>query len=76
MNDTHGLGGETDFAFQYIPSYDLTTTAPNEREKSGVVVKGVERRNLLTLLSGGVLIGSIFWGLLKGVHVVNGWQRW
>ncbi|CAG8971878.1 hypothetical protein HYALB_00007793 [Hymenoscyphus albidus] len=71
LNETHGLGKETDFSFQYIPSYDLTTVGPNEREKSGVVVKGVERRNLLTFLSGCVLVGSVFLGFIKGVQVVR-----
>ncbi|EPE30649.1 hypothetical protein GLAREA_03616 [Glarea lozoyensis ATCC 20868] len=69
---TFGLGTETDFAFKYIPSYNLVVP-DNGDEMSGLMVKGVERRNLLTLVLGGVFAGGVCWAWTRGLVEVVRW---
>jgi hypothetical protein len=72
QNKDFGLGVETDFDFKYIPSYNLGTSG-GHHEKSGLMVKGVERRNLITLVLGGVFASGICLVWARGVM---GMIRW
>jgi hypothetical protein len=58
LNKDFGLGVETDFSFKYIPDYH-PPTPDSPRQKNGIMVQGVERRNLLTLVLGGVVAGGV-----------------
>ncbi|KAF4624441.1 hypothetical protein G7Y89_g13727 [Cudoniella acicularis] len=65
-NKTHGLGGETDFAFKYIPTLSFTTTDLGPYEPAFGKPRGVERRNLLTLIGGVVVVGAVGWLWVRG----------
>jgi hypothetical protein len=66
---THGLGGESNFEFKYVPQFDTTTTTSRDAQDVESTLKrlrkgGVEWRNLKALLiSAGVLITSSFVGI-------------
>lgn len=74
--DIGGLGGETVFEFKYIPEFE-TVTSLGEYDAGGIVrPRGVERRNLVTLLVvviivGGVL-GAIGWLWMKFMRKLVG----
>lgn len=58
-NKTHGLGEETNFDFQYVPDFHRTTEmgVPTKVEK----LKGVESRNLSTLVIASAAVGLAGW---------------
>jgi len=62
-NKEHGLGEETVFDFKYIPNLGLTSTEVGKYEASGSKERGIERRNLRTLVIASAVIGvaSYFW---------------
>jgi len=60
-NKEHGLGIETNFDFKYVPNFDTKTELGEFKE--GLTEKGVERRNLRTLVLASAVVGGVgyFW---------------
>lgn len=57
------MGEETIFDFKYIPNLNSTNTEAGKYESSGLKERGVERRNLRTLVIASAVVGmaSYFW---------------
>lgn len=74
-NKEHGLGEETVFDFKYIPNFGMMSTEAGRYEASGLKERGVERRNLKTLVIASTVIGvasylcmRTTWGLLRMIQ--------
>lgn len=67
-----GLGGVTGFEFKHLPDLGKST----EKEDSGLadvgLLRGVERRNLTTIVVAGVMMGGMAWiGLKVGLWTLG-----
>ncbi|KAL3421880.1 tat pathway signal sequence [Phlyctema vagabunda] len=71
-NKTYGLGSETDFEFQYIPNFH-TTTVMGELEDAGLGrPRGVERRNLRTLVLSSAVVAVASWAGVRMSYALLG----
>lgn len=71
-NKVHGLGGETDFNFKYIPDFSAGT-AQGEMEEVGTIESGVELRNLKTLVVASTTICIASWYVVKVALKMGYW---
>lgn len=61
--DIGGLGGETVFEFKYIPEFETVTNLGEYEAGSSMRPRGVERRNLVMLIGGVVVVGGVLGGV-------------
>jgi hypothetical protein len=75
-NTSHGLGKETNFEFQYIPSFNKTTEDLGVYEDTGIK-GGVERRNFVTFCMGTAVLGIAgYIGSRIAFGMLGGFRSW